>query len=925
MFSNPMSFAKAVLFALILFFAMFTPAKAAVVGSDGGITLWVSWDNLDAADAELSDAITEANSLPGGFGCTVTNSGRSAVSAPDSPPSCPATGTCTGADKLSGDIEFLADYIFNASEGAHYLRRVYVSDKGRAWDSVDIKWNIGNGGSSAPGGGWADPSRQMRMQSAYRTCIHDIAHHELGHYFYGLPDRYANSSGYYSGSIDGGTVFDVDVTERDINTVMSSNFPHLFVDTTNARLVVDYDQPGPGSTTGEVLTPDLLDDADPNNDGPDRAHHGHTHPFAQDEWSLLPTKQIDLAGVHTEGSFANPGARPDVDIVFIGDDDPHPGSVLLLDRSGSMGVTTNGVPASQFVQEAGMYLYHSSQPGDFVGTYLYNADVEELFSYQEYDASNDLSFVNFRDASGLTNIAEALKTAIDALIAEHSETGANGGEIFLMSDGRQTTGDDLWDEVTRANMIGIKIHTLLFGNADAATMESIATATSGSATQLSEKNDAAELKAIMNRKLSTGRGRTPVFSYKGNLNPSDQTVTLSDKPVRPHTGQFSVPPKSRMLQFYLYLTGELNPDNYAIQLVSPSGLSFSATDANNVAEKGRFDGLTVNQPESGIWSYLIIPVNERITWPIENIEIAAYVDNRELTGRFWMGKLTENGDLPLYAQLHFRYPLTDIDVQARLFAAGREVGLIEMFDNGLQGADQSPRDGVYSALLDRRYLGSLLKNGSDDANTIRVEVEYTVNDGSGPAPRAHYETGFSPELAIADYQQLGVSGLKAWATGVIKTTDFEDRSSDRPNIDNGTLDLNPGTNGWRDFGFNIYKVRPLLSQLRVSFGPDFEVEVDDISSCTDNDNSNVLCASVSGRVRPRSGDTSLVPQDVKVQFGDIVLDRPNFTSPINPGVTTSPGTDGFTLKWIKICWAIVLLLLILLLLALIKILKLKSR
>ncbi|MFP6654011.1 MAG: hypothetical protein VCB25_00170, partial [Myxococcota bacterium] len=220
-------------------------AQAATVASDGGLTLWVSWDNLDSPGADIDDNITEADLLPGGFSCNPTNTGRSAVGTGNSPASCPASGSCTGRQKVTGDLTNLADYIWQASEGTHYLRRVYVTDEGRAWDSADITWNMGIGGSSASGGGWSNTSKQMKMQSAYRTCIHDVLHHELGHYFYNLPDRYLRdeADGYFKGQIGAGSVFNVGVTTRDINTVMSNNYPHLFVDTQNASITVGYTPP----------------------------------------------------------------------------------------------------------------------------------------------------------------------------------------------------------------------------------------------------------------------------------------------------------------------------------------------------------------------------------------------------------------------------------------------------------------------------------------------------------------------------------------------------------------------------------------------------------------------------------------------------------------------------------------------------------
>ena len=78
--------------------------------------------------------------------------------------------------------------------------------------------------------------------------------------------------------------------------------------------------------SGEVLTPAVLTNVDPNNNGPDRAHHGYTHPFAQDDGARLPTLHPDLTGAHTEGNFPAPdlGMMPPVDIRFLGEDHPFP-------------------------------------------------------------------------------------------------------------------------------------------------------------------------------------------------------------------------------------------------------------------------------------------------------------------------------------------------------------------------------------------------------------------------------------------------------------------------------------------------------------------------------------------------------------------------------------------------------------------------
>ena len=48
----------------------FSNAHAAIVAADGGITLWVSWDDLDDPGKDIDEVVNEANSALGGFNCT---------------------------------------------------------------------------------------------------------------------------------------------------------------------------------------------------------------------------------------------------------------------------------------------------------------------------------------------------------------------------------------------------------------------------------------------------------------------------------------------------------------------------------------------------------------------------------------------------------------------------------------------------------------------------------------------------------------------------------------------------------------------------------------------------------------------------------------------------------------------------------------
>ena len=851
---------------LLLIMAVSLDANALTVASDGGITIWLSWDDTGTPGTDIDTVITEANSLSGGSSCGPTNTGRSGVGAANSPPSCPSTGSCTGRLKLTGDLEKFSDYIYEASEGNHYLRRVYVSDAGRAWGSADIKWNVGLGGSFANVGGWSDATESIRINSGYRTCIHDVAHHEFGHYFYSLPDRYFDSSGYYSGRMSAaGTSFQVDVVGRDINTVMSNNFPHLFVDGTNASITVDYNPPGSPAVSGEVLTPGLLDDADATNDGPLRAHHGFTNYFAEGEWSILPDVQTDLVGVHTEGSFPDPGSAPAVDIVFVEDGaGPPPGMILLLDRSGSMSVQTNGIEAVQYVQEAGMFLYHSSEDDDIVGTSLYNASFEELFPYEEYDPTNDLPFASFKSATGLTNIALALETAIDELVAYHTEASVPGSEIYLLSDGKQTVGDSLWDQVDRANGLGIRINTLSFGNADADTMESIASGSSGTNTQISEKDDAAELKMIMARTFSTARGRTPILVFKDPIPDHSRTRDGSSETF---TSQFMVPPKSGDLQFYVFSPTANMANALSIQLQSPSGVLTNSPAPNNVAQLGRLNGVKLEDPEEGTWKYRLISTGPNL--PSDEIELAVYVGNRELQSDVWFDYDAVGNSVVIRGRLVNLYPLVGMNVRANVFSNGQLVDQLPLFDNGAPGVDTYAGDGVFAGLInlanpDDQRLAQELQFGTDK---FRVEVEFEVIRGtSTPAPYAHYETDWTVGDARNDYGVANDATFNAWASSVMNLVDNRNEAPEvelQSSLQEGTT-LRRGEQ--TSFTLVVANARPLSEQLRVSLGQGVVATLFPLAAA-----SNARLESRVGVSVVVSNDAEPGPRNLTVQFGKKIL------------------------------------------------------
>jgi len=850
--------------------------QASSIASDGGITLWLSYE-LDLDDEVTQDVSGLSAS------CTPTNNARAAQLGPgqDSPGSCgdgTALQTCTGREKLIGDLEKFADYLYEASEGAHYLRHVYISDQGRSWETADVKWQVNSGSSSVPVTSKWDTLGGLKIGTGKRTCIHEVLHHEIGHYLYRLPDRYskAEAANYYKGTVDdadGNTsdVFKVGVCVGDPNTVMSSNFPHKYVDTTNASITVSYDPPPVGGAddincpAGQVLTPALLADGNPNNDGPDRAHSIYDHPFAQDEWGYLPGQHIDLTDVHIEGDFSDPDFNnmPEPELHFIGADVLSPGIILLLDRSGSMNVQTNGVSAAQFVQEAGLYLYHSTPVGEFVGAYVYNAGVDPLFEYAEYDPTFALPGDPGQaplNPTGATNIALALETAIDAFVAEHGNSGANGGQIFLMSDGKPTVGNDLFAQVDRASQLGIKIHTFTYGNADAAIMAQISSTTSGDETAMFEAESGSELKLGMAKQFSLLRGNTPVFSFKGKL-----TKTGVSGGQEYFQAVFQLPPTAQNLRFYAF-QADGNASELDIHLKDSNGQSYPVA-STQLTDKGRFAGTRIEAPQPGKWIARILADKKRKVLPEGKVEIVAYADDLSLDGRAWFksGPNSMARKMQLRAFLNYQYPLTNMKVIAHLYRDGKRVASVRMYDDGENGGDNDQADGVYSAELDmqqlRRKLGfKWIKNRYGTQNPkMRIDVQYLVSKESVPAPNHHYETGTRYKDLLEDYRP---AQFEAWTTQVQSFA----RKSPKPVL----RQIKPRTvTPGRKYRarVTVLNARPQADQIRLSLGPGIQARVD--------------------RVRPRRGGLGVTlwvsyhvqraalpgQRDLKIQFGDTLLVR----------------------------------------------------
>jgi hypothetical protein len=844
-------------------------ASAAVFDSDGGITLWISYDNLDATmNAENATGVLlapapdasrrldhffdhDALKTPvGAASCVNNKAARSTHDATAAIHSCPSTG-CKGIEKFEADIKTLARYIYSITEGRHFLRRVYVSERvdGRVWETADIQWNVGNGGitnttkSMATFNGWTYARSPVRMHGALRACGPDELLHELGHYLYWLADRYPGEHGACPLFVDTAG-FRVDILETDEKyaeeTVMSGMFPHRFSDSETAKVRVKYPtgNPPPFPVTEITLEADNASEGPYRNLGDCQLRRVA---FGRDEWSQLQdeaiTPHVDLVGTHATGSWPTVElpVEKKPDIQYVKAEHRQPGIIVLLDNSNSMNAPAND-PASKYAQEFATFFYHSSDPpvegasavpGELSGTFLYNNEVKRWIGYEEFDPDEELQDLEFPTAVGSTKVTKALAAAIDTFDEAHPETGANSGTIFLVSDGDFAGDDALWEQVRRANQHGIKLSPVRYGEASSVVMDEIAAYSSTEKRSVFAPSHAQEMKLGLCREIATLRGNTAIHSFKGTVtDASAEGVCTATGAAGACQGELVVPPGTEDLLLYVFLR-DGNAGELKLELIADGASASSTANANEpLPMKGRFNGIRVESPAAGMWTYTI-------TGPLssaDQIEIVGYANHPELDAEVWLEQ-SEGADPTLKARLTHRYPLTHLPLVRYTAYDGEgrplnsNAGMAEN-DEHRGGTERVRSDGVYAREIE--LSGSTFVPGQ----RVRFDVEFVTAFSSGatkPGENVRYSPSADHALVENDYNRFYPSAsrkdFKAYAT-LVTTLGEPPRAA--PTVKTYRLPRRfrrnqPGEASY--LGATVKRAHPLLEQTRVSLGAGVDAKV----------------------------------------------------------------------------------------------------
>jgi len=693
-------------------------SHGATIGNDGGISLSLSY----AGDLGTDKVVDDRNKA-------VTDDAGQQLSA---------------KAKLEYDLQLFAGNIFALSEGKHYIRNVVISDRGRGWDTADVRWDPGAGLSGATAGGWQTADGHIIIKRAWRKDISAVLTREFAAYFYGVGDEYASPSGrtdYYQGIRDGKT-FQVIVEQGCPSCLSNPAAPLQFCDKTDHSIKIKYQCPVSKEHVTEVLTPAVLLDGDPGNDGPINGRTGH--PFAMDAWSIAAANHAELVGHHDDGVRARiVSAKTPAPAFDFKAGDESAGQLLLVDCSGVMTAEEFGIPSTQYLQEAALFFCESAPVGSYVGAYSYGRAVAPVVPYGL--KKGPVSPAPLCAAGGVMDLSQVLRAALDVLVRTHGAAGTSGAEIFLVSNGRGDDDTALWRQVERAADLRVQINVFSYGDIDTVTMARIAGETRGHSCLLSQpSSDLMNLKTTIAKAVIQMRGLTTVCSDVVNLTAVDAVDEIGTYAAV----EFTVPKDARSLEFYaMPMRRVLQP--WALRLVDPAGGTVLVP-PTPAQQQGRFAAQTVARPLPGVWKAEVVTDKIVDAIPLRAVQLFGYVD-ASLSADLWceadlLDVRAGHPRVRVCTSLSSDFPITELKAGVHVHdTLGRWLATVAVNDDGEAG-DEVAGDGVHSGILDTEAMRRT------DATTLTLKAELQTVKGSTPAPNCQYELDVDYEAALRRFR-----------------------------------------------------------------------------------------------------------------------------------------------------------------------------
>ena len=584
-------------------------------------------------------------------------------------------------------IKYFADAVYEASNGAHKLRKVSIYTGGNFSDRADVVW-IASCHPSAPVSGRSVQGQHINMCDTFgstKFLKNDngwqgggyILAHEWGHYFYSLYDE-------YKGAVSYDRIFHFPHSTDDPvpNSIMNSqwkarggNFKWLNFSTAKNNTKNTAQHRVYGTSGWETLARPVAKDP---RDGKRKALPARIH---------YPELASVAPGAKKDPAIDLPGtARSDLKIVWISGDVT---CQIVLDHSGSMdseNKMTNAKTAAKLLVDL------AEIDRATIGIIKFDDDVTVVQPLTAIDSQATKDTIKSRidtiQSEGRTAIGDAAKKALDDLLAFGAAD--TNRVVYLLTDGLNNEGINPRSVIPAYQSAQIPLFTFGYGSdADASLLQRMAQETGGkyyfSPTTLTEL--------------------TQVFQDANQLtSPSVGIGTGSETVQTSAPSSFPIHVDSTLNRLDIVVTYQGPPPAVNLTLLDPNGNPSGTADCSASGTE-TLCLFGVDDPVPGYWTlqavapHADVALTYRASGSAENvITYAASVTS--LTGDV----VQYPEPIVLLAVLGKELSISGAVVNATIQRPDGTVTSFPLLDDGV-APDAEASDGLYSAILDYAESG----------------------------------------------------------------------------------------------------------------------------------------------------------------------------------------------------------------------------
>lgn len=614
-------------------------------------------------------------------------------------------------DKYEEIIQFMADAIFEATEGAHKLRRVRIFRNGAKSSTSDIVWRA-SGHPAAHISGITSSGLHIYMYDDFdgldlltdRIGAGYTLAHEYGHYALGVFDEYELEEGdvpvvpsimnnqWTARNSVSQTLVNADWLQYSIARTTGGNFQNTLKTEQHRRYNQSvWETLATLDTSAETIRAELSSYP--------------TRPVYSELATVAPT------GTNTPSSPDLPGtARSDLDIIWEAKELVYE---IVIDRSGSMG--GNKIANAK---TAAKLLVDLVEIGSSVGVISFSSGPTSVSSVRTITNTATKTAIKAAidtiSAGGGTSIGAAAQFALNRLLSPSIPEGTK--VVFLLSDGQ--SGDNALAPIPAYQAAQVPIFAFGYGSdADTVTLRAMADQTGGllfiSPVSLSDVSAAfqdANTAAASASNVATGSSNAPSGAASSVPLIVDSTLALLNVVVTFPGGATSA----------------------TVKLVTPTGQEL---DADQVDESGgeTLVLFTIENPQAGDWQISVTGNGGQVSFEYQasgtstGATFTSTVDT--LDGK---RTLTYPEPFVLTAALGFVLPVLNAEVEAEITAPDGTMFTVQMNDEGA-APDSIADDGWYSAAVnyDQSGIYQVLVRATAAAG-VAVESGGNLQPSAGP-------------------------------------------------------------------------------------------------------------------------------------------------------------------------------------------------